>query len=238
MSRESPQRSVEELLASGPPNEWYAGYGRTDIGITGVNYSSIFNTLEDGRVRNPMEDWSHYEMSVRLGVARATRRIQQILDSATTEVSKLTGFSPEEILDKKNALSQAFQGQVTAPFEIYLVEPLTVPSSQPPLEWFMAFANHQRGIVGVNYSENLYALGKGEVVRQMSTWSHYMGNPIGERDNEERKQRFQEATLYAEHYVKSVTGYYPAEIQDRRHELKERYRGENEAPFEIEFMDI
>lgn len=226
MSQEASQRGIKELLASGPPTEWYAGYGRTDTGVTGVWYSHTFNTFANGIVARKFEEWYYYGQGLRLG-----------LNAAGAEVKTLSGFTPEEILAKKNSLLVAFSGQTTAPFETYLIEPRTVPSEPPPVGWFVGLARSGRGIIKVVFNDVLKSLNGGEVGNQLGIWGQYINDAVATSKAKKARVRAMEEILFAEHFVKSVTGYYPEELQARRDELIETYTGQELAPFAIEYLD-
>ncbi len=236
MSRESPQRNVEEMLASGPPTSWFAGYGGTNVGILGIHYSDEFARLAAGKAERAYAGWCH--MVPNLPTTK-TRNIQARLADLERTVIGLTGFPPQEILEKKRALTQAFHGKTTAPFPVYLVDPLEPsPTAQPPLEWFSGIAKGKEGIKRVLLSNLFESLDNGELFRQVHEWGDFMANDhIGSNQPPEKRRAAKEIVTFASHYVRVKTGYFPDAILRRRNDLEETWRGQQEAPFEIEYVD-
>jgi len=239
MSHEAPQRNLEEILASGPPTVWYAGYGRTDTGITGLNFSHEFNSIADGRVTTVYGNWAHNRASLLPGIpARRQQQLERILAATSSAVQSLTGFTPEAIAEKSSALLSAFEGKTEAPFPVYLVNPYEHYTEDPPIEWFVGIAKRKEGIKRVLFSDGFTSLENGELYRQLHEWQDTMNNNrIGKHQPEAKRQAAMEAILYAGHYVKTVTGYFPDGILARRSGLEETWKGQYEAPFEIEYID-
>ncbi len=236
MSQEAPKRSVEELLASGPPTEWYVGYGRVRD-ILGIWQSEIFDALANGQVERNFGEWSHIGAALHLGVvSRVPPRIQRVLNRTSAAVTKLTGFTPEEIIQKRHDLLKVFGGKEEAPFKLYLVEPFSREIPQPPLEYYIAYARRDEGIIRVHYSSALENMDNGRVREQLHNWTHYYGNYINDPNNDVRRFAM-EIIEQAAYYLKATTGYFPQDLAARRDGLLDLYKGQEYAPFETEYVD-
>lgn len=104
----------------------------------------------------------------------------------------------------------------------------------PPLIWFTAVGNKEKGIRNVRVNEHFIDLDAGGVGRMYGQWKHYTLNPSEEDDSPERKKRAVEILDEAETYIFSVTGFRPEQIHNMERDLNDQCRGKKEAPCEVE----
>ncbi len=107
-------------------------------------------------------------------------------------------------------------------------------SGGPPLSWFIGVGYKNEGIKSIAYSDELTSMGNGEVGKQLGEWSHYMGNARLKNEEDESRPDIRDIVVQAREIIKSITGFTPREIQDKRSELLNQFRHKTEAPFEFE----
>ncbi len=123
-------RTVEDVLKEGPPLEWYWGLGRTNLGITDIHYSNACHRAFGGELMCQFGQWQHIGVVPRVFGIKAgqeeefTPLIEEMHECAR-KTFEISGFWPEEIEEKKQAVLLLFRGQYIAPFEVILVDPLS-----------------------------------------------------------------------------------------------------------------
>lgn len=123
-------RTVEDVLKDGSPLEWYCGFGRTNLGITGVCYSKAFHEAFGGELTRNFGQWVHIGFVPRVfgipeGQEEKFTPLIERMHRYAREVFKISGFWPEKIDGKRHALLMLFQGQQTAPFDVMLAGPFS-----------------------------------------------------------------------------------------------------------------
>lgn len=104
----------------------------------------------------------------------------------------------------------------------------------PPINWYIGIGTVGKGIMRVTYTSSLTDKEDGEIGKQLSEWIHYTGN-YPKRGTKQRVARAQQSIAHAEEFIQDHLGYSPQELQTRRQELEEEYRGKQSAPFAVEF---
>lgn len=103
--KENQNRTVENVLNDGPSLEWYYGFGKTDKGITGINYSEIFRRAYNGELKHHLGQWAHIGVVPRVfgipegEVDKFEPLVMQMHEHAL-KVYEISGFWPEEIAAK------------------------------------------------------------------------------------------------------------------------------------------
>lgn len=126
--KEAQRRTVENILHEGPPLEWYAGGGTVDRGIVAIGYSDTLRAAFGGELSKYFSAW--YHIGVTLHTFGVPEKQEDKFDAIIEEkhelgrkVYEISGFWPEEISTKCEALTIIFKGQKCAPFEFTLIEP-------------------------------------------------------------------------------------------------------------------
>lgn len=127
--KERRERTVEDLLKDGPPLAWYYGFGSPSRDITGVHYNEDKDSF-GGELLKTFDSWIHTGTNARISGLREDQAdkftpIAEKVHELAQKVFDLSGFWPEEIEQKGLALLQIFRGQYKAPFDVFLIEPLS-----------------------------------------------------------------------------------------------------------------
>jgi len=108
------------------------------------------------------------------------------------------------------------------------------PKSPPPLEWYEGFGGFTTGINIVTYSKLLMSKEGGRVGRQLEEWEQDSNHAKG--GTKEIMARAHRRIAETERFIKERLGYSPQELWARRTELERKYRGAQEAPFEVKLI--
>lgn len=102
-----------------PPSHWYVAMGNNDRGIHIVWYSETLLGMRNGNVGRQLNIWKHYKTVLDCidPLERDPKMISRV-EKAAVRIKKVTGFSPEEIDRKRQALSFKLQGARQAPSPI------------------------------------------------------------------------------------------------------------------------
>lgn len=113
-------------------------------------------------------------------------------------------------------------------------EVATILKEGPPLAWYVGLGTIEKGISIVTWNSTLGQMGEGKVRELISDWWHYRGNPTKRHHGQKRKDADESRTMEAETTINRITGYTPLQIREKASQLEDIYKGQKEAPFEVE----